>query len=255
MTKLTLYHLNRDTERIGICRAKGPGSCPFGSDDPHFPTKEATQAYYENELEATYGLFGSKDETPLPMDAESVKRRLNLLPPEDLKQLVWERFRYGGYTPKEADHHVAKKLPFHVSYGSSMREITLDVDSTHTQNTFMKGFCADFAAQVHRATGWPMAVFTKDPESEFWQGHVAVKTPDGEYLDISGVSANPTESFGAEAKKWTVTEAVNPDELHEQTANRFGGKIAEKTKLDLLERFAAAKLAFDVLQSEGFIED
>lgn len=253
MAKLTLYHLNRDTERIGVCRAKGTGSCPFGSDDPHFPTREATQAYYENDLEATHGLFGSKDES-LSMKAEAVKRRLNLLAPEDLKQLVWERFRYGGYTPREADHQVAKNLPFQVSYGSSMRELTLDVDSSHTQNVFMKGYCADFAAQVHRATGWPMAVFTKDPESEFWQGHVAVKTPEGDYLDISGVSSNPTEAFGSEAKKWTETEALNPDELHGQTANSFGGKIAEKTKLDLLERFVAAKLAFDLLESEGFIE-
>lgn len=188
------------------------------------------QAYYENDLEATHGLFGSKDES-LSMKAEAVKRRLNLLAPEDLKQLVWERFRYGGYTPRKADHQVAKNMPFHVSYGSSMRELTLDVDSPHTQN-----------------------VFTKDPESEFWQGHVAVKTPEGDYLDISGVSNNPTEAFGSEAKKWTETEALNPDELHGQTANRFGGKIAEKTKLDLLERFVAAKLAFDLLESEGFIE-
>lgn len=254
MAKLTLYHLNRDTERIGVCKAQGPGSCPFSSDDPHFSTKEATQAYYENELEATYGLFGSKDET-LSMDAESVTKRLNLLPPEHLKQLIWERFRFGGYTPKEADHQVAKGLPFHVSYGSSSRELTLDADSVQSQNTFMRGACADFAAQVHRATGWPMVVFTMDPKSEFWQGHVAVKTPNGEYLDISGVSKDPTEPFGAEAKSWTVSEAVNPDELHEQTANRFGGKIAEKTKLDLLERFVTAKLAFDVLESEGFIED
>lgn len=254
MAKLVLYHLNRDTERIGVCKAQGPGRCPFSSDDPHFPTKEATQAYYENELEAEYGLFGSKDEKP-SMDAESVRKRLNLLSPEHLKQLVWERWRFGGYTAKEADHQVAKGLPFDASYGSSQIDLTLDADSVQAQNAFMRGACADFAAQIHKATGWPMVVFTMDPKSELWQGHVTVRTPNGEYLDISGVSSNPTQPFGAEAKNWAVTEASNLDELHEQTANRFGGKISEKRKLDLLERFVVAKLAYDVLESEGFIED
>lgn len=246
---LVLYHLNPATERIGRCRAEN-GRCPFGSESPHFTTKEETQAYYENELEAEYGLFGAGGN--LSLDRASVARRLNLLPAEALDQLILERWRRGGYTPREADQMMAKDEAFYVHYTAN-QEITLDPGSRETQRTFMKGACGIFAAQVHRATGWPLAVYSSNEFSGLWQGHVAVKLPDGRFLDVTGAGSDPIREFGPVAKGWTMTEAKDLKELHEQTANSNAKGFEEKESLPLLERFAVAKLAYDVLDSEDLL--
>lgn len=246
---LVLYHLNPDTERIGRCRAE-KGRCPFGSESPHFTTREETQAYYENELEAEYGLFGEEGE--LSLDRAAVARRLNLLPAEALDQLVLERWRRGGYTPREADRMMAKDEPFYVYYTTN-QEITLSSESPETQRTFMKGACGVFAAQVHRATGWPLAVYSSDEVPGFWQGHVTVKLPDGRFLDVMGTTEDPTREFGPAAKSWTIAEAKDLRELHEQTANSGAKSFEEREQLPLLERFAVAKIAYDVLDGEGLL--
>lgn len=246
---LALYHLNPDTERIGRCRAEN-GRCPFGSDNPHFTTREETQAYYENELEAEYGLFGSSKE--LSLDRTAVARRLNLLPAEAMDQLIRERWRRGGYTPREAEQMLAKGEAFYVHYTTN-QEITLDPESRETRRTFMRGACGRFAEQIHRATGWPLAVFSSNEFPGLWQGHVAAKLPDGRFLDVTGASDNPLREFGPDAEGWTVTEASNLEELHEQTANRNDGKLVEKSQLPLLERFAVARIAYDVLDGEGLL--
>lgn len=250
---LKLYHLNPDSEKIGICRATGSGTCPFSADNPHFATKEETQAYYENELESEYGLFSGASDSSKAMSEAAVRRRLNLLSDEALDQLIEDRFRFGGYTPREAKAAVAKGAPFYVNYTAN-QEMTLDPDHRYTQHTFMRGACAVFAAQVHRATGWPMVVYSNDKTVDYWQGHVAVRTPDGRYLDASGVSDDPTREFGELSRGWVRTEAANVEELHQQTANSTDGRLEEKEGLQLLERFAAAKIAFEVLKSEGLLE-
>lgn len=247
---LALYHLNPDTERIGRCRAEN-GRCPFGSESPHFTTKEETQAYYENELEAEYGLFGDSNGA-LSLDAASVRKRLNLLPDEPLNQLIWERWRRGGYTPREADQMMAKDEAFYVNYTAN-QEITLNPESPETHRTFMKGACGIFAAQIHRATGWPLVVYSSNEFSGLWQGHVAVKLPDGRFLDVTGAGNDPIREFGPAAKDWTVTEARDLRELHEQTANSGAKSFEEKESLPLLERFAVAKLAYDVLAGEDLL--
>ena len=249
---LTLYHLNPDTEKIGVCRAQ-KGMCPFSSANPHFTSKEATQAYYENVLESEYGIFGEPG-GELSLEEDAVRRRLNLLPDEALKQLVWERFRFGGYTPREADQMVAKKSTFYVSYTGN-QEMSLDAEDDSTQHTFMRGACAIFATEIHRATGWPMVVYSDPTSPKLWQGHVAVKVPGGGYLDASGLVDDPIRSFGADAKKWKATEVSSFEELRDQTANRIDGTKEEPKDLALLERFAVAKVAFDVLRDEGLLKE
>lgn len=247
---LVLYHLNPSTERIGRCRAEN-GRCPFGSENPHFTTREETQSYYENRLEAEYGLFGDGAGS-LGLSREAVARRLNLLPAEAMAQLVWERWRRGGYTPREADQMVARDEPFYVHFTTN-QEITLDPEDPNTRRTFMRGACAIFAAQVHRATGWPLVVYSSDQIPGFWQGHVLAKLPDGRLLDVTGAGADPLREFEPDARKWRMSEARNLEELHEQTANSNAGRLEDKQQLPLLERFAVAKIAYDVLDGEGLL--
>lgn len=246
---LALYHLNPSTERIGRCRAEN-GKCPFGSENPHFTTKEETQAYYENELEVEYGLFGHGGE--LSLSKTAVARRLNLLPVEALDQLIWERWRRSGYTPREADEMLAKEKAFYVNYTAN-QEMTLNAESRETQQTFMRGACAVFAAQIHRATGWPVVVYSAKVIPGVWQGHVVVRLPDGEYLDVSGRNNDPLNAFGSDAKNWKTFEATSLEELRAVTANTYVGAEFEDHRLPLLERFAVAKIAYDVLDGEGLL--
>lgn len=245
---LALFHLNPKTERIGKCSADR-GRCPFGTERPHFVTREEVQSYYEGELEAEYGLFGDGE---LDLSERSVARRLNILPDDALEELIRERFRRGGYTPREADSALKGNEPFYAYYTGN-QEITLDPYSARTQQTFLRGACAVFARTVHRATGWPMVVYSDRSVPGYWQGHVTVRTPDGKELDIRGALDDPLAGFAGTAK-WTVTEAKNADELREQTADREEDALAERRDLELLERFAVAKLAFEILQDEGYLQ-
>ena len=68
-------------------------------------------------------------------------------------------------------------------------------------------------------------------------------------------SINPLQSFAGNAAKWRVSEAKDLRELHEQTANSYSGSFEEKQDLPLLERFAVAKLAYDVLDGEDLLTE
>jgi len=254
---VTLYHLNPETERIGVCKAdQGQGNqrrCPFGSENPHFGSKADAQSYYENVLESEYGLFGKGSEGRPSLRREAVARRLNLLPEDALESMVEERWRRGGWTAKETAQQMLRSEPFYVSYGGN-QEITLDISDESTQRTFTKGACTVLAHELHRATGWPIVVFTEPNAQGYWQGHAAVRTPDGMYLDATGASENPTGSYGARSRSWTERE-VDDAGLIELVANPTPDGKNEFTKLPLLERFAAAKFAYDLLEGEDLLEE
>lgn len=65
-----MYHINAETGRLNICRAKTPESCPlkppFGEDDtPHFTTKEEGRVYAEAKLAEEYSpTVGAKKDSP-----------------------------------------------------------------------------------------------------------------------------------------------------------------------------------------------
>lgn len=254
---VTLYHLNPDTERIGVCRAnQGQGNqrrCPFGSENPHFGSKADAQSYYENALESEYGLFGEGSDGQLSLSREAVARRLNLLPEEALKGLVEERWRRGGWTARETAEQMAKAEPFYVYYNGN-QEITLELDDESTQRTFTKGACSVMAYELNRATGWPVAIFM-DPSLEgSWEGHVAVKAPDGRYLDATGLTEDPRAPYGGYAEGWQEEE-VDTEGLIERFGERTTDGQTEFSKLPLLERFAVAKLTYDLLDREGLLTD
>lgn len=248
---VTLYHLNPKTERIGRCAVQ-KGVCPFGSDNPHFATKGDTQAYYENNLESEYGLFGDGSKS-MSMKKDAVAKRLNLLPDSAMEELIKERFKRGGYTPKEVTNALNSKEPFYVYYTSN-QEMTLDPDDSVTSHTFMKGACSYMAAELHKATGWPIVIYSdsKAAADGYWQGHVVVKTPEGKYLDVSGVSDNPNRVFGALANNFESREVHSVEELNEHILK---GSAYPPQKLEFLERFALSKVAYEVLSVEGLLED
>lgn len=188
------------------------------------------------------------------MKREAVARRLNLLPAETLQGLIQERWRQGGWTPRETEQQMAKGEPFYVNY-SGNQEITLDIDHHNTQHTFTKGACSVLAAEVHRVTGWPMTVFTAKDSEKSWTGHVAVKLPDGRYLDATGVSEDPIRSYGAIMIGASSKDITTEAELIEVVGTREEGKKTLNGGLALLERFALAKLTYDLLDSEDLLED
>lgn len=254
----TLYHLNPDTERIGICRAEkgkvGHRGCPFGSDRPHFGTKEEAQSYYENELEAEYGLFGEGKSQQPSLKRDAVRKRLNLLSDETLNSLIVDRWRHGGWTPRETEQQMAKKEPFYVNYTGN-QEITLELDDDSTLRTFTRGACSFVAAEVHRVTGWPMTVFSAKGFEKSWQGHVAVKLPDGRYLDATGITEEPLRGFGGLMEGAAVRDINSEAELIEVVGTKEEGQKTLNSGLPLLERFALAKLTYDLLDSEDLLED
>lgn len=254
---VTLYHLNPETERIGICRADSSNGnqrrCPFGSENPHFGSREDAQSYYENSLEAEYGLFGDGAVGELSLQRDAVAQRLNLLPEAALLSLIEERWRRGGWTARETEGQMARGEPFYVHY-SGNQEITLDLNSSATQRTFTKGACSVLAYELNRATGWPVAVFTDGSSEGYWQGHVAVRTPDGSYLDATGVSSDPTGPYETPVGGWREEE-VDTQGLIDRFGEQTPDGQTEFSRLPLLERFAVAKLAFDLLDDEGLLAD
>lgn len=253
----TLYHLNPETERIGVCRAEKSNAhrhrgCPFGSERPHFGTKEEAQSYYENELETEYGLFGEGSSGQLSLKRDAVRKRLNLLSDETLNSLIVDRWRHGGWTPRDTEQQMANDEPFYVNYTNN-QEITLDLDHPRTQATFTKGACSILAAEVHRVTGWPMTVFTAEDAGSSWTGHVAVKLPDGRYLDATGITEEPLRPYGATMKNSSSQDINSEAELIELVSSK--DKRTANSGLPLLERFALAKLTYDLLDSEDLLED
>ena len=255
---VTLYHLNPETERIGVCKAeRSRGSeqrCPFGSYNPHFGSQEEAQSYYENELEAEYGLFGEvSSSAELSLQRDAVARRLNLLSRDTLRSMVEERWLREGWTEEETEERMASGAPFYVNYGRD-QEITLELRDESTQRTFTKGACSVLAHELSRTTGWPVAVFTDPNFKGAWQGHVAVRTPDGRYLDATGVTDTPTKPFGAKGESW-VEEEMDTAGLVARLGRPRADGSNEFSGLPLLERFTAAKLTYDLLDSEGLLKD
>ena len=253
----TLYHLNPTTERIGVCRAEKSNhhrGCPFGSERPHFGTKEEAQSYYENELEAEYGLFGEGNSGAPSLKRDVVRKRLNLLSDETLNSLIVDRWRHGGWTPRETEQQMAKDEPFYVGYTGN-QEMTLDLDHPRTEQTFTKGACSFVAAEVHRVTGWPMTVFTSKDSKGSWSGHVAVKLPSGKYLDATGVTSDPLKPYGGLMVGASSKDITSEAELMDLVGSKDGDHKTINGGLPLLERFALAKITFDLLDREELLED
>lgn len=257
---MKLYHVNPETRRVNICKAVFPsGKCRFGSDKPHFVEREEALKHVEQILEQEEGLFNNltkkntdenveyQSNTQESFTSEELKTRLQLLPQEALDHLILEQFKK-AFSKKEAEEKLLNKEPFYVYYNRN-QEITLDPEDYETQSTFMKGACSVLAYELHRATGWDIVLFS-DKRSSYWEGHVALKTPSGGYLDIEGESHS---GYGEFFKKGIYEEkTVNVDELNHIITQK---NLPLTNGLGMLERYAASQIAYNLLESEGYIKD
>lgn len=215
---------------------------------PHFSDRNEALAHNERTLEAEYGLFDTPSETgALDMSEAAIRDRLQMVDYESLEGLVWEQQRLSN-TPSEVEEMVAKNEPFYVYYGFN-REATLDLDSPETQTAFLRGGCSTLAADLHKATGWPIIVHSSNTPGA-WSGHVTVQTPDGAELDIAGRSSNPLGSFKAD-ENWT-REEVSLERLKELVDSR-SKNLGDS--LGLLERQLTSHMALELLKSEGFVTE
>lgn len=255
---MKLYHINPETGRVNICKAQFPmGNCRFGSDKPHFTEKHDAVKFVEKTLEKEEGLFSTlskeskselhnnKNNQQASFTAEEVKNRLQLLPQEALDHLILEQWKK-AFSKKEAEEKLKNKEPFYVYYNRN-QEMTLDPDDYETQSTFMRGACSVLAYELHRATGWDIVLFSSK-RSSYWEGHVALKTPSGGYLDIEGEGHN---GYGEFFNKNIYEERiVNVDELNKTITQK---DLPLTNNLGMLERYAASQVAYNLLESLGYI--
>lgn len=255
---MKLYHINPETGRVNICKAQFPmGNCRFGSDKPHFTEKQDAVKFVEKTLEKEEGLFNqlTKNSTNVneldnkqeSFTADELKERLQLISEEALEQLIFEELKKAS-SKSEAEEKLRNKEPFYVHY-NRIQEITLDPEDYETQETFMKGACGVLAYEVHRATGWDIVSFN-DRETSFWQGHIAIRTPSGGYLDVEGESHSEYGQFFN--KRLYEQKTITVEELNKLLTH------SEKPltrNLGMLERYAASQIAFNLLKSEGYVKD
>lgn len=257
---MKLYHVNPETRRVNICKAVFPsGKCRFGSDKPHFADREEALKHVEKTLEQEEGLFNNltkkKDEQNIEkadnkqtsFTSEELKTRLQLIPQEALDQLILEQHKK-AFSKKEAEEKLRNKEPFYVYYNRN-QDITLDPEDYDTQSTFMKGACSVLAHELHRATGWDIVLFSSK-KSSFWEGHVALKTPSGGYLDIEGETSSRYGEF--------FNENIYEEKIID--VNELNNTMTHKNEpltshLGILERYAASQIAYNLLESEGYIKD
>lgn len=250
---LKLFHINPKTNRVGSCQARNE-KCPFGNSLPHFETKEKALEYNELILKNDYGLFqkfnknsiNEENSKNVKIDKDLVKMRLNLITDDSLKALVFERWKRGGYSKKEAEDEMDKDRPFYVYYTGN-QEITLDYNSFSSNHTFSKGACGYLAARIHQATGYPMVVYTEKDGSDLWSGHIAIKIPEEEetYLDITGISSDPSVSYNFKNCQKDIVYSM--EELTKVIGeNKYNGE-----HLPRLENFVLSKFSFELLKDNN----
>lgn len=263
---MKLYHLNPETGRVGVCSAT-KGKCKFGSDNPHFVDKETAQKFNEKEMEKQNGLFkklnknsensstDDKDSTGSlknPFTSDYISQRLQLLPKEGLDHLIKERYK-NTMTKKEVEQAIENDEPFYVDFGISDQQMNLDPEDYETQKTFMQGSCSVLAYELSKATDWQIVSFTdkKAEKNGYWQGHISLKTPEGEYLDVEGCHSPGSGEYSN--TDYYREDDISREELVKIVKNDKAESLTND--FDLLEKYATSQLAYNLLESEGYIKN
>ena len=98
-------------------------------------------------------------------------------------------------------------------FGSSSASITLRSIDAEVSGIFLHGYCFLMAWAIHTKTGLSMVAFTSsESTAENWQGHVAVKVGEDEFLDISGVRTH--DRIKASYGKVGEPVEIDPQNLH-----------------------------------------
>lgn len=104
-------------------------------------------------------------------------------------KLLWKRLR-GAYLLSElktmkVDYRSVAQVSF-----ARNGEASFDYSSAGCERVFSKNACGFLAYALHEKTGLPFVVFTADPAVPYWEGHVAVKVGEDQFLDVTGVSSS-----------------------------------------------------------------
>ena len=217
------------------CKAADPTTCPY-----HGVPSRLREAV-KNEDASAYikARSESKPKVTPPTDP-------SVLTVKEYK-LLWKRLR-GGY-----ELSVLKKMdigvdtPANVSYNRN-GEAAFNYENYENQELFSKGACGFFAYAVHEKTGLPLVVFTEDPKSDYWQGHVAVKISEGKFLDITGISDERTyeSRYGLEPGVYSMETVESQDRFKELMGLPSAGTVYDK--LGDLEKAILDRNATDVVR-------
>lgn len=282
---VTSYHLSgtvcKATKRA--CPLKGEGETHFDSPEalidhiaPNAEINQLMKLEHKNGatpqelvliLEqghfASGGLGTSLKKSPKKIESRLSRRRvsqaLDLKDNSEITALMEKRWKEAeGFDEKELVSLLNEALednpdaiedfaaPLDLTWAKGIKEVSLNIEHPDTINAFMRGGCGQLARKVHQATGWPIAVFTDSGYGDTWSGHIVVKTPKG-YMDITGVSENPLSFYGFRAVD-TWKEVSSEEEL-----NSVLGKPGKP--LEQLETAMVSKIAFKLLEREGFLRD
>lgn len=172
------YHINRNTGRVGICRAT-VRECPIGGE--HFNTKEEAVKNKEYILKNNFNMFTTfqKDHTK---DTDAYSYEID----DKLKKMIWKRLRK-EYQLKDLKKMTIDKNTLFSSSGGL--EISCDYNDAKTEAFFSRGKCAWIAYELHKQTKLPFVIFTDDDMFDnhgIWQGHIAILKDDNTIVDITG---------------------------------------------------------------------
>lgn len=246
------YHINPDTGRPNLCRAS-IRECRYGTTD-HFDTKQDAQRYSETRLTEEFGSVSTlkkvSENSTQPKTVEELKKELGVLPETKLYPLIKKRLKL-SMTTKEIDKLLEKSGGYDTvsfyAYYTTNQDVSLDYNHHDTVKTFTKGACAMLASELNRVTNLPLVVFSAETDkSSSWSGHVAVKLPNGEYLDIMGPSSRGeilNEFPGG--KSWSEEE-MNREDFNELMGVDKGTKATDK--LESLEKAVLAKICLDLIK-------
>jgi len=206
------YHINPETGRVNKCTAR-PGNCRYGSDTAHSATKEEARAIYERQMEnETVPQVVTK--TPVLKMSKAVAAVYSDVPNEvypltDKETAMVRRQLKKGYTNKEIERMgpIGPNTPVYTHFTHNM-DATFDYNSPETTNVFTRGACGYLAYALREKTGLPVTMFTHDTSSKYWQGHVAIKLGEDEYLDVTGITnlASIRREYGHGSKPFGVED-------------------------------------------------
>lgn len=109
--------------------------------------------------------------------------------------------------------------------------------SDEENEMFTWGDCGHLAREIHQKTGYPVnAIGIRTPgQSEISWQHMNVKTPDGRFLDVTGIQpeANLKKAWGShlelEPGEEIVVEEVDEKRIEEYLGNTAGHKMYPKS--------------------------
>lgn len=114
------------------------------------------------------------------------------------------------------------------------------------QTSFTEGDCGLLARELHFRTDYPVqaiGVKTHGKDRIEWE-HVAVKTPEGRYMDVTGI--HPEDSFSktwSKRSKLSKNEEIVFEEIPEKSIEAYlGGDEDDQTFSDTDPKKAAAKI-------------